>query len=85
MDLILLNKGRTDETINVKPTAVPKGWKANAKGGNYEVSGLYVPAGKTKNIALSLDPGKIVGPGVYLLGSRREQRMARSPRRTILR
>ncbi len=68
MDLILLNKGRTDETINVRPTTVPKGWKANTKGGNYEVSGLYVPAGKTKNIALSLDPGKNVGTGVYLFG-----------------
>jgi uncharacterized membrane protein len=68
MDLVLLNKGRTDETINVKLTAVPKGWKASAKGGNYEVSGLYVPAGKTKNIALSLEPGKNVGVGVYVFG-----------------
>ncbi len=68
MELVLLNKGRTDETINVKLTSVPKGWKASTKGGNYEVSGLYVPAGKTKNIALTLDPAKNVGPGAYVFG-----------------
>jgi len=66
MDLILLNKGRTDETINVKPTKVPKGWKATIKGGEYVVSGLYVPSGKTKNVALVLEPDKTIGPGTYL-------------------
>ena len=66
MDLILLDRGRTDETIDVRFTSVPKGWSATIKGGNYEVSGLYVPAGKTKNVALSLDPDKTVGPGKYV-------------------
>lgn len=66
MDLILLNKGRTDETINVKLTAVPKGWKAGIKGGNYDVSGSYVPPGKTKNLALTLEPDKTVGLGSYV-------------------
>src|SRR5512142_401669 len=39
MDLILDDKGRTDETIDVRLASVPKGWKANVKGGNYGVSG----------------------------------------------
>ncbi len=66
MDLILEDKGRTDETIDVKISTVPKGWKATLKGGSYVVSGLYVPAGKTKNLALALEPDKTVGPGTYM-------------------
>ena len=65
MDLILEDKGRTDETIDVKISTIPKGWKATLKGGSYVVSGLYVPAGKTKNLALALEPDKAVGPGTY--------------------
>lgn len=65
MDLILENKGRTDETVDVKISSVPKGWKATLKGGSYVVSGLYVPDGKSKNLALTLEPDKTVGPGTY--------------------
>lgn len=65
MDLTLENKGRKDETIDVKITTVPKGWKATLKGGSYAVSGMFVPNGKSRNLALSLDPEKTVGPGTY--------------------
>jgi len=65
MDLILENKGRTDETIDVKISNIPQGWKASLKGGSYVVSGLYVPNGKTKNMALTLEPDKTVAPGSY--------------------
>lgn len=68
MDLILLNKGRTDETINVRSTAIPRGWRVAIKGGSYDVSGLYVPAGKTKNVTLTLEPAKSVRPGDYVFG-----------------
>lgn len=66
MDLILEDKGRTDEIIDVKISTIPKGWKATLKGGSYVVSGLYVPGGKTKNLALTLEPDKTVGPGSFL-------------------
>jgi uncharacterized membrane protein len=66
MDLILEDKGRTDEIIDVKISTIPKGWKTTLKGGSYVVSGLYVPGGKTKNLALTLEPDKTVGPGSYL-------------------
>ena len=66
MDLIVENKGRTDETVDVKISSAPKGWKATLKGGSYVVSGLYVPNGKSKNLALTLEPEKTVGPGAYL-------------------
>lgn len=65
MDLTLENKGRTDETIDVKIAMVPKGWKAALKGGSYLVTGLYVSNGKSRSLALSLEPEKSVGPGVY--------------------
>jgi uncharacterized membrane protein len=65
MDLTLENKGRKDETINVKISTIPKEWKATLKGGSYLVSGLFVPNGKSKNLALSLEPEKTLGPGIY--------------------
>jgi uncharacterized membrane protein len=68
MELILDDKGRTDETIDVRTISVPKGWKVNLKGGNYGVSGMFVPSGKTKNLALTLEPDKSVGLGTYTFG-----------------
>jgi uncharacterized membrane protein len=65
MDLTLENKGRTDETIDVKISQVPKGWKASLRGGSYMVSGLFVPNGKSRTLALSLEPDKSAGPGTY--------------------
>jgi uncharacterized membrane protein len=66
MELIAENKGRTDEIVDVKISTVPKGWKASLKGGSYQVGGLYVANGKTKNLALELEPDKSIGPGAYL-------------------
>jgi uncharacterized membrane protein len=65
MDLIVANKGTTDETVDVKAKSAPKGWRTSIKGGAFDVSGVYVPAGKSKQLALSLDPDKGVGPGNY--------------------
>ena len=66
MDLILENKGRTDENIDVRISTIPKGWKATLKGGSYLVTGVYVPNGKTKTLALTLEPDKTMGPGDYV-------------------
>jgi len=66
MDLILENKGRTDETIDMKISTVPKGWKAQLKGASYLITGIYVPNGKTKNLALNLEPDKTIGVGTYV-------------------
>ncbi len=65
MDLILDNKGRRDESIDVSVTDIPKGWKVSLKGGSYSATGAFVPAGKTRNLALSLEPDKSVGVGKY--------------------
>jgi uncharacterized membrane protein len=66
MDLTLENKGRTDENIDVRMTAVAKGWKATLKGARYQVNGVYVPNGKAKTLALNLEPEKGIGPGQYV-------------------
>ncbi|MGQ9645314.1 MAG: COG1470 family protein [Thermodesulfobacteriota bacterium] len=65
MDLTLENKGRNDETIDIKISTIPKGWKAALKGGSYLVSGMFVPNGKSRSLALNLEPEKTVGPGTY--------------------
>jgi uncharacterized membrane protein len=66
MDLVMDNGGRKDETIDVTISQVPKGWKAILKGGNYQVTGMFVPNGKSRNLALSLEPDKTVGYGIYV-------------------
>ena len=66
MDLLMDNKGRADETIDVTISDVPKGWKAMLKGANYQVTGMFVPNGKSRNLALSLEPDKTVGYGTYV-------------------
>ena len=66
MDLMMDNKGRTDETVDVTIAEIPKGWKAMLKGGNYQVTGMFVPNGKSRTLALSLEPDKGVGDGTYV-------------------
>ncbi len=65
MDMTLENKGRTDENVDVRIVSVAKGWKATLKGARFQVTGVYVPEGKTKALALSLEPDKGIGPGKY--------------------
>src|SRR4030043_1617986 len=72
MDLTLENKGRTDETIDVKISTVPKGWKASLRGGSFAVSGLFVPNGKSRTLALSLEPNESMGLGTYDLQTERK-------------
>ncbi len=65
MDMILENKGRTDENIAVRITSVAKGWKATLKGGRFQVTGVYVPDGKIKTLSLVLEPEKGIAVGKY--------------------
>lgn len=65
MDLTVENKGKRDETVGLKLVSVPKGWRASLKGGNFTVTGVSVPDGKTRTLTFSADPEKRVGPGTY--------------------
>jgi len=70
---VMDNGGRKDETIDVTISQVPKGWKAMLKGGNYQVTGMFVPNGKSRNLALTLESDKTVGYGptfLILMGRR---------------
>jgi uncharacterized membrane protein len=66
MDLTLENKGRRDENIDVRIVSAAKGWKATLKGARYQVTGMVVPDGKARTLALNLEPEKGIGPGKYV-------------------
>ncbi len=66
MELTVENKGRADEMVALKLASVPKGWKASLKGGNFTVTGVAVPAGKTRTLTFTAEPEKGVGPGPYV-------------------
>jgi uncharacterized membrane protein len=65
MDLNFINKGRTDETADVKVAQTPKGWTAKIKTYRYTVTGVYVPAGEKKSLTFEAVPDKDVAPGDY--------------------
>ena len=68
MDLTVENKGRRDETIALKLTAVPKGWKVSLRGGSFTVTGVSLPDGKTRTLSFSAEPEKGVPAGTYEFG-----------------
>lgn len=65
MGLIVDNNGRKDETIDLDLAEVPPGWKATLKGAAYGITGIFVPAGKSRNLSLILEPSHVAGPGTY--------------------
>jgi uncharacterized membrane protein len=65
MDLIFHNKGRTDENVTVALSEVPDGWKAKVKTYRFDVTGLHVPAEKSKTLTFEARPDEGTGPGDY--------------------
>lgn len=66
MDLIFHNKGRADETVNVKVVSVPKGWEARVKTYRFTVTGVHVPSGEDKTLTFEAEPDEDVKPGKYV-------------------
>ncbi len=67
MDMILYNKGRSDENIDVEVTSKPKGWKARIKTYSFTVTGAHVENGETKRLTFFAEPEKKdVKPGRYV-------------------
>ena len=66
MDLNFINKGRTDETVEVKVAQKPEGWKTKIKTYRYTVTGVYVPAEDKKSLTFEALPDKDVPPGEYI-------------------
>jgi uncharacterized membrane protein len=65
MDLNFINKGRTDETVEVKVAQKPEGWKTKIKTYRYTVTGVHVPADEKKSLTFEALPDKDVPPGEY--------------------
>jgi uncharacterized membrane protein len=65
MDIVFHNKGKSDETVDVWITEIPKGWKAKIKTYRYTVTGVHVPGGEDKTLNFEAEPGKDVTPGKY--------------------
>jgi len=65
MDIVFHNQGKSDETVSVWLSEIPKGWKAKIKTYRYTVTGVHVPGGEDKSLTFEAEPGKDVAPGKY--------------------
>jgi len=65
MDLTFVNKGRTDETLDVRVAQTPEGWKTRIKTYRYAVTGVHVPADDKKSLTFEAVPDKQLPPGDY--------------------
>jgi uncharacterized membrane protein len=65
MDLNFINKGRTDETVDVKVAQKPEGWKTKIKTYRYTVTGVHVPADDKKSLTFEAIPDAGLSPGQY--------------------
>jgi uncharacterized membrane protein len=67
MDLILYNKGKADENIDIEVTSIPEGWKAKIKTYSFTVTGAHVESGEKVRLTFSAEPEKKdVKPGKYV-------------------
>lgn len=64
-EVVFHNRGRSDETVEVRVVAAPDGWKARLKTYRYTVTGVSVPAGENKTLTFEATPAPGVQPGTY--------------------
>lgn len=65
MDVIVYNRGRSNEDVDVWIASKPKGWEARVKTYKFEVKGVNVPADDNKRLTFEAKPDKDVKPGTY--------------------
>jgi uncharacterized membrane protein len=65
MDLAFINKGRSDEIVDVRVAQTPEGWKTRIKTYRFAVTGIHVPAGDKKSLTFEAVPDKELPPGDY--------------------
>lgn len=68
IDLIVTNRGRRDENIDLTVTAIPKGWKAWVKTYSFGITGVHVESDKSKSLTLRAEPDEDLAPGKYKFG-----------------
>jgi uncharacterized membrane protein len=66
IDLNVVNKGRSDEFVDLSVSHVPKGWKAQISTYRFDVTGVFVPSDKSKSLTLKAQPEEGTGPGKYV-------------------
>jgi len=65
IDLVVSNKGRNDENLDLQLITIPDKWKAWIKTYDFGVTGVHLKSDSEKNLTLRAEPGKDVGPGSY--------------------
>jgi uncharacterized membrane protein len=65
MDLIVDNTGKKDESVDVSLGEAPKDWKGYLRSGAFTVTGVFVPAGKSRKLSITLEQGKSMETGTY--------------------
>ncbi len=68
IDVIITNRGRRDENIDLKVTSIPEGWKAWIKTYSFGVTGVHVESDKSKSLTLRAEPKEDMAPGSYTFG-----------------
>jgi len=58
MDITVANNGKSDEDVLVKLTSIPEGWKARIKTYSYDVTGVHVPSGESKDLTFVAEQEK---------------------------
>ncbi len=66
LDVILYNKGKSDENVSIWVSEIPEGWRAAIKTYKYAVSGVHVASGDHKTLTFEAIPGKDETPGEYV-------------------
>jgi len=66
MNIILHNRGKQDENVQVWLSRVPKGWNAQIKTYQYNIRAVNVPASKDKSLNFEAKPPEKIKPGNYL-------------------
>jgi len=65
VDLIVANRGKSDEDVGLNFTTVPEGWKARIKTYSFDITGVHAKSDSTKTVTLKLEPGKEIKPAKY--------------------
>ena len=65
VDLIVKNKGKSDENVYFTISSAPPGWKTKIKTYSFSVTSIHVPEDEDKNVQFFAEPEKDTKPGIY--------------------
>ncbi len=66
MNLVFMNQGKNGEHVVVWVDRAPQGWETSIETPQFEVTGVYVPAGTEKTLIFKAAPHNSSRPGKYL-------------------